>query len=238
MDRSHQSAESVAGRPRDYAIRRAGLFLLLTATATVAMVYARVSADADQPTLLESMHAIAANKGWYNAAAIARLLSGLTLVAGASFLWKTWIVRERFGTPAVPYLLAASGAATAASGICALLLAVAAPGALEVAALNAVDSSTEAVALLRWVTGKLGFGAAGLALLAAAHRQWKAGGLIRRIAPASALIGIGMQLIWVDSATIMHRITGVAFVVWIVAIGVMLLTGMVERHFSMMRESS
>ena len=108
MGRSHQSAERVASRPRDHAAHRAGLFLLLTAAATVVMVYARVSAAADQPTLLESMRAIAANKGWYNAAAIARLLSGLTLVAGAWFLWKTWIVRERFGTPVVPYLLATS----------------------------------------------------------------------------------------------------------------------------------
>ena len=197
------------------------------------MVYARVAADADQSTLLESMRAIAANKAMYSLSGAARLISGITLIAGAWFLLRTWIIREGFGTPVVPYLFVVSGAFTAVSGGCALALAASATETL-----GSVDSSTETVALLRWFTGKVGFAASGLALLAAAQRQWKAGSEIRRIAPASALIGIAMQLIWVDAATIMHRISGVAFFVWLVVIGVMLVSGRVERHFSSIRDSS
>lgn len=224
---------TAVGRPRDPAVRRAGLLLLLTAGATVVMVLARVAADADQPDLLESIRAIAANKAMYSASGAARLVSGLTLIAAAWFLWSTWVVRERFGSPLVPLLLAVSGAFTAVSGACALALAASTPAASEIAA---VDASTEAIANVRWVTGKLGFAAAGLALLAAARRQWKAGGAMRRIAPGSLALGIAMQFIWVDAATIIHRISGIAFVLWLVAIALMLLTGRVERHFAAMQD--
>ena len=190
---------TTADRPRDPAARRAGLLLLLTAAATVVMVCARVSADADQPDLLESIRAIAANKAMYSVSGAARLISGLTLIAGAWFLWRTWIVRERFGTPIVPLLLAVSGAFTAVSGVCAIALAASAPAASEIAALSVVDASTETIASVRSVTGKMGFAAAGLALLAAAQRQWTAGGAIRRIAPGSVALGIAMQFIWVDA---------------------------------------
>lgn len=199
------------------------------------MVYARVSADADQPTLLESLRAIADNKAMYSVSGIARAISGVTLIIGALFLLRTWIIREGYGTRLVPYLLAASGGFTIVSGAFALVLAADASSAT---AAGSVDSSTEAISTVRWLTGKIGFAVAGLALLAAAQRQWKAGGAIRRIAPASALVGISMQLIWIDAATIMHRVSGVAFFVWLIVIGMMLVTGRVERHFSRMRETS
>ena len=202
------------------------------------MVYARVAADADQPDSLESIRAIAANKAMYSVSGAARLISGLTLIAGAWFLWRTWIVRERFGTPIAPLLLAISGAFTAVSGVCAIALAASAPAASEIAALSVMDASTETIASVRWVTGKMGFAAAGLALLAAAQRQWEAGGAIRRIAPGSVALGIAMQFTWVDAATIVHRISGVAFVLWLIAIALMLLTGRVERHFAAMQDSS
>ena len=232
MNVSHQTVKSAAGAPRDSAASRAGLLLLLTAAANAVMVYARLAADADQSTLLESMRAIAANKAMYSLNGVARLISGITLIAAAWFLLRTWIIRERFGTPVVPYLFIASGAFTAVSGGCALALAAFATNGMET-----VEATTETVSYLRWSTGKMGFAAAGLALVAAAQRQWKAGGAIRRIAPASALIGIAMQLIWVDAATIMHRISGVAFFVWLIVIGAMLVSGRVERHFSSMRNS-
>ena len=230
MESSQQPTESEKGHPKDSSARRAGAFLLLTAVATVVMVYARVAADADQDTLLESLHSIAANNTMYSLSGVARLVSGITLIAGAWFLLRTWVVREGFGTALVPYLFVASGAFTAVSGALALTLA-----SYATETLGAVGSSTETVALFRWFTGKVGFAAAGLALVAAAQRQWKAGGAIRRIAPASALIGIAMQLIWVDAATIVHRISGVAFFLWLLLIGIMLVTGRVERHFAARR---
>ena len=233
MNGSRQTVSSTAAALRDSAASRAGLLLLLTAAANAIMVYARLAADADQSTLLESMRVIAANKAMYSLGGTARLISGITLIAGAWFLLRTWVVRERFGTPVVPYLFLASGAFTAVSGVCALTLA-----AFAVSGLETVDTSAETVSYLRWFTGKIGFSAAGLALVAAALRQWRVSGAIGRIAPASAVIGIAMQLIWVDAATIVHRISGAAFFVWLIVIGIMLVSGRVERHFSSMRDSS
>lgn len=206
------------------------MLLLLTAAVTVVMVYARVSADADQPSLLESLHAIAANKAMYSVSGAARLISGLTLLAAAWFLLRAWSVRERLGAPLVPYLFIVSGAFTAASGLGALGLAASTPSVSETAALAAIDSSTETIASLRWLTGKIGFAAAGLALVVAARSQWASGGALRRIAPASALVGVGMQFIWIDAATVMHQVVGVAFFAWLVLIGALLAAGRAERE--------
>ena len=84
----------------------------------------------------------------------------------------------------------------------------------------------------------IGFVAAGLALLTAARYQWKVGGQLRRIAPVSAVIGLAMQFIWIDAATIMHPIVGTGFFVWLLVVGAMLATGRVERHFTAMVTAS
>ena len=49
--------------------------------------------------------------------------------------------------------------------------------------------------------------------------------------PVSAVLGIAMQFIWIDAATIMHLVIGSLFFVWLLVIGAMLYTGRVERHF-------
>ena len=93
---------SESGRTRDNAARAAGIFLMLTALTTVVAVAARVSADADQDTLVESLVAISESKGLYGAGGAARIVSGITLIAAAWLLLQTWIIRLRLGTPAVP----------------------------------------------------------------------------------------------------------------------------------------
>ncbi len=210
--------------------RVAGALLLLTALATAVAVIGRVAADADQATIAESLVSISEARGLYGLGGAVRLVSGITLLAAAWYLSKTWIIRERLGTPLALILLAVSGAFTAVSGACAVLLAVSAP---DVAA-TSVDSLMENSELLRWLTGKIGFAAAGLALIVAARCQWKVGGALRYIAPASLVIGIAMQFIWFDAVTFVHRVSGVAFLVWLIAVGGMLLTGRVERLFRRM----
>lgn len=220
-------------RARDPAARMAGGLLILTALATLIAVIGRVSADADQPTLAESLIAISLNSGLYGLGGAARFLSGIILIAGSWYLTKTWIIRERLGTPLVPYLFAGSGVFTAVSGACAVALALSVPSPGESGLLFAVvvDPITEATANIRWLTGKIGFALAGLALIVASRYQWKVGGNLRRIAPVSAVLGIAMQFIWIDAATIMHPIIGSLFFVWLLVIGAMLFTGRVERHF-------
>jgi hypothetical protein len=224
----HSSESSEAGRAPDPSARRAGILLILTAVLTAVAVVGRVEADADQPTLAESVAAIAESSALYGIGGAGRLVSGVTLVLGAWLLLTTWIIRERLETPLVPWLFALSGLFTAVSGACAVALALSATSPAE------VSSAIETTSALRWITGKIGFSAAGLALIVAARYQWMVGGTLRRIAPVSAILGIGMQLIWIEAATELHRITGTIFFLWLLGIGAMLATGRVERHFTKM----
>ena len=221
---SHQGKEALLP---DTAARKAGLLLILTAVVSIIMVFARVTADADQPTLLESLRAIAENRAMYAISAVARIASGIALITAAWFLLKTRIIRLRLATPVVPHVLGASGAVTALSGVCALALVLSASAGVDVT----VSGPVEIMDFLRSLTGKMGFAIAGLALLIAARYQWKIGGTLRKIAPASVVIGLIMQLVWIDAATIMHPIVGVAFMVWLLVVGAMLATGRTERHF-------
>ena len=221
--------DAFTGTP-DTAARKAGVLLLLTALTTVVAVVGRVAAGADQPTLAESLSAIANNSGLYGAGGIGRFISGITLIAGAVFLLRTWIIRERLGTPLVPFFFVASGIFTALSGACAVAIAASAPELADTVDAS-IPGSIEVTAFLRWVTGKIGFSAAGFALIVAARYQWKVGGTLRRISPITAVQGIAMQFIWLNSATFAHPFIGAIFFAWLLAIGGMLATGRVERHF-------
>ena len=218
-------SNTVPDQPGDGAARNAGLLLIATAAITLAAVAGRVMAEADQPTLAASLAAIAESRFTYGFGGAARFVSGVTLLGGAWLLLATWIIRQRRATSLVPWLFGASGFITSVSGICAVVLAVAATNSPE------ASSFAEVTENLRWITGKLGFTAAGLALLVAARYQWMAGGALRFISPLSVIIGAAMLLIWVDALTPVHRVSGVAFVVWLVAIGFMLFSGRVERLF-------
>ncbi|MCY4653041.1 MAG: hypothetical protein OXC95_07740 [Dehalococcoidia bacterium] len=101
----------------------------------------------------------------------------------------------------------------------------------EFVILGTVSPIVETASDIRWLTGKVGFALAGIALIVASRYQWKVGQNLRRIAPVSAVLGIAMQFIWIDAATIMHSIIGSLFFVWLLVIGAMLFTGRVKRHF-------
>ena len=212
----------------------AGVLLLATAALTAVMVYARVTADADQGTMLLSLQAIAENSLMYGLSGAMRLLSGLTLLVAGWLLLRTWIIRQGLATQLVPYFFVTSGAFTSASGACAVLITLN-PG-LEAVSSAGPSLTSEYTTIgslynLRWIAGKIGFAVAGVALIVAARYQWRVGGTLRKVAPGSAILGVAMQFIWLDSATIMHSIVGTGFFLWLLVIGTMLSTGRVERHF-------
>ena len=212
-------------RRRPAALHSAGLLFILAAAATIAAVVGRVSAGADQDTVAASLAAIAASQGRYAAGGAARLVSGMALAAAAWCLHRAPAERRPHGTALVASLLAASGMLTACSGAGAVVLAAGVPAGLDAAGLDALARELESTAWLRRATGAAGFALAGMALIAAARSQWGAGGMLRRIAPASAVLGLAMQLVWLDAATWVHPITGTAFVVWLAAAAGSLLKG-------------
>lgn len=222
-------------RATDSTARAAGALLIATAIATVIAVVGRVAADADQETLAQSLAYIRVNGLEYGVGGAGRLVSGVTLAVAAALLMRTWIVRERFATSVVPALFIGSGALTAISGACAIALVASVSGGGSGGILVAEGATTpfqETVEMLRAAMGKVGFAAAGWALIGAARYQWKVGGALRYVAPVSLVLGIAMQLIFIDAATFAHRITGPAFVLWLLVVGAMLATGRTERLFA------
>ena len=232
MKPTHHDRGSSEVIKRDRAARAAGWMLVATAVATAVMIFGRVAADADEPTLMGSLTAIASGRGEYALSGAARLVSGITLLAAAWYLSRTWIIRRRLATPLVPGLFALSGVVTAGSGALAIALASMASRAVTLGAQSSTFARAETIADTRWLTGKIGFVLAGLALVVAARYQWRVGGVLRYVAPVSAVLGLAMQFIWVNSATVAHPIIGTAFLIWMVGVGMMLLTGRTERLFT------
>lgn len=234
MSATCETSTSPDSQSPDRAARKAGVLLLLTVLFTISMIYTRVTADADRTTLLESLAAIAQRPVMYNLSGFTRLLSGVTFLAAGLLLLQTWIIRGGWATRAVPCLFVLSGALTAASGACTILLAVhPAIGTVSSAGSSAGTDLTvpEWTSGLRWLTGAAGFSAAGVALAAASRYQWRVGGTLRKIAPVSAVLGVGMQIIWIDAGTNIHPIVGTFFLIWLIVVGSMLISGRVERQY-------
>ena len=197
----------------------------LTAVATVVSVFARVAAGADQHTLAESLAAISENQMFYFLGGAARTVSGVMLLSAGLCLSRAAPGSSQQAGQLMPLMLAASGILTAVSGMSAMTLAMVAPG---FSGSGVIDGPIQGLADLRWFTGKAGFTVAGLGLITAAFPQWKSGGVFRVIAPVSLVFGAAMLFIWVDAATAVHRITGPAFLAWIVVMAVWLIARRTE----------
>ena len=215
-------ASYFAGGPR-----LAGLFLLLTAVATAIMVPTRLMADADQPTLLATLQAIDDNTLPYAYSAVARIFSGMFLVVAAATLRGAILPYQPAAARVATMALSLSGWVTIASGVCAIVLTTIGPGAVafDDAQLLGWAGRLDAA---RWITGKVGFTLAGLGLIALGPVQWRAGGMLKVSAVADVIIGVAMLFIWVDAATVMHRISGVAFLAWLIVSGIWMLAGLLK----------
>ncbi len=224
--------------------RNAGIFLLLTALATAISVPARLAADADATPFTDSfvqsqtlaaaeiarleasekLNAIGGASVAYGAGGAARLAGGIALLIASLPLWRALREHQSPAMAIAALMLAASGIASAVSGASAVALAVMAPEPQEVAALTSGVAGRAEIALfsIRWITGSLGFTLAGLALVALAPVQWRMGGILRGAAVVGAVLGIAMLFIWLDAATVVHRITGIAFLIWLIVVGLWL----------------
>ena len=101
----------------------AGVLLLLTAAATAVMVFARVAADVDEPTMAESLRAIPESRALFSLSAVARLVSGVTLIAAGWYLLRARSSPASWTTAPAAYLLCMSGVCTTVSGAAAIILA-------------------------------------------------------------------------------------------------------------------
>lgn len=214
-----------------FTIRISGLLLLLTAIATAVSVMTRLNSSMEPlegsliplPIILDTVQ--------YVIAGAARVLSGLALLAAGVYLWKALRNNQPQAIGLAAALLALSGAITAVSGAAMLALAAGIPqaanGAPTLVAWG-VPGWLEPVDGLRWIAGKVGFTLAGLGLIALGPVQWRIGGLLKISAAADVIIGVAMLFIWVDAATVMHRVSGIAFLLWLIASGIWLTLGLLK----------
>ena len=216
------------------AARTAGLLLLLAAVATAVSVLTRLTSSMEPLEGAPVQFTIILSTGVYAIAGAARILAGLGLLAAAVFLRRTTSAWHRWAH-AASILLGASGAVTAVSGVCMLALAMEIPETASgtgpvVAPLIAwsIPGWVEPIDAARWITGKIGFTLAGLGLIALGPVQWRVGGLLKVSAVADVIIGVAMLFIWVDAATVMHRVSGIAFLVWLIVSGVWLTAGLLK----------
>ena len=211
--------------------RSAGLLLLLTAVATAVSVMTRLNSSMEPLAGSPIPLPIILDTGQYVIAGAARTLSGLALLVAAAYLWMALRGSQPQATGLAAALLALSGAATAVSGACMLALAAGIPQAADGnATLLAwgVPGWLEPVDAARWITGKVGFTLAGLGLIALGPVQWRMGGILKISAVADVIIGVAMLFIWVDAATVMHRVSGIAFLLWLIVSGVWLTLGLMQ----------
>ena len=212
-------------------IRISGLLLTLTAIATAVSVMTRLNSSMEPlegspiplPIILDTVQ--------YVIAGAARTMSGLALLAAAVYLWMALRVSQPQAMGLAAGLLISSGVATAVSGAAMLALAVgirqAGDGAATLVAWG-VPGWLEPVDAVRWIAGKVGFTLAGLGLIALGPVQWRMGGLLKISAVADVIIGVAMLFIWVDAATVMHRVSGIAFLFWLIISGVWLTLGLIQ----------
>ena len=229
--------------------RTAGVFLLLTAIATAISVPARLMVGADdtpftdalaqsqtlesavvaQLAMAEKLAAIGSAKSAYAIGGAARLVGGLTLLVAGLALWRSMSSVHPVAMAAAAALLVASGIASAISGASAVALSVLASESQRTVVLTPgatlVGSSEETLFTLRWVTGSLGFTLAGLALVALSLVQWRMGGILRVTGVVVGVLGVAMLFIWLDAATVVHRISRIAFLVLLIVTGLPLATG-------------
>ena len=212
-------------------IRISGLLFLLAAVATAVSVMTRL-ASSDEPLAGAPVQLpIILDTGLYVVAGAARALSGLALLGAAAWLWLALRARQPLAVGIAATLLALSGLVTAVSGASMLALAGGIPQAADgTATLVAwgVPGWVESADVIRWFAGKLGFMLAGLGLIALGPAQWSLGGILKVSAVADVIIGVAMVFIWVDAATVMHRVSGVAFLVWLIVMGVWLTAGLLK----------
>lgn len=213
--------------------RISGLLLLLTAVATAVSVVTRLNSSMEPLAGSPIQLPIILDTGQYAIAGAARTLSGLALLAAALYLWMALRGSQPQAMGIAAALLVLSGAATAVSGAAMLALAGGIPQVADGSATLmawAAPGWVEPADAVRWIAGKVGFTLAGLGLIALGPVQWRIGGLIKVSAVADVIIGVAMLFIWVDAATVMHRVSGIAFLLWLIVSGVWLTLGLINRR--------
>ena len=194
----------------------AGLLLIFAAIAAVAMVWTRLQADIDQPTFEETLAAIDQNTLWYTWHGLARTFFGALLIVVAAFIGLAMFLARGWQLRLSSILLNLGGIAMIVSGVLVIFIST-------VYWTDAYD--VESFDHYREIAGSIGNTFIGLAIILLSVVQWRLGGFMKPVALLAPFVGIGMILVWIDAATILHRISGTGFLIWLLATAIVLMSG-------------
>ena len=180
------------------------------------MVWTRLQADIDHPTFEETLAAIDQNTLWYTWHGMARTFFSALLIAVAGFIKPAMLLARGWQLRLSSVLLSLGGIAMIISGVLVIFIA----------SVHWVDTyDLESFDHYREITGSVGNTLIGLAIVLLSVVQWRLGGFMKPVALLAPFAGIGMILVWVDAATIFHRISGTGFLVWLLATALVLIAG-------------
>ncbi len=189
---------------------------MLSAIAAAAMVWTRLQADIDQPTFEETLAAIDQNTLWYTWHGMARTFFGALLIAAAGFIKPAMLLARGWQLRLSGVLLSLGGIAMIISGV--LVIFIAGVHWVDIYNLESFDHYRE-------IAGRIGNTLIGLAIVLLSVVQWRLGGFMKPVGLLAPFVGIGMILVWVDAATIFHRVSGTGFLVWLLATALVLIAG-------------
>lgn len=192
-----------------------GILLLLATLAAAAMVWTRLQADIDQPTFEEVIAAIDENSLWYNYHGVVRVLFGGLLIAAASMIRPAMALVKGWQLTVSSILLNLGGIAMVVSGV--LVIFVAAVYWSDVFDVEQFDE-------YRALAGKIGNTFIGVSLLLMTPVQWRLGGLMKISAVVAPVTGVTMSMVWWD-ASVIHQISGYAFLIWTLVTSISLIIG-------------
>ena len=194
----------------------AGFLLILAAITAVAMVWIRLQADIDQPTFEETLAAIDQNTLWYTWHGLARTFFGASLIIVAVFIKPAMFLARGWQLRLSSIVLNLGGIAMIVSGVLVIFIST-------VYWTDAYD--VESFDHYREIAGSIGNTLIGLAIILLTVVQWRLGGFMKSVALLAPFVGIGMILVWIDAATILHRISGTGFLIWLLATAIVLMSG-------------
>ena len=187
----------------------AATFLWVAAVAAVAMVWTRLQADFDHPTIAESLRAIDANVMWFQLHGTARIWLGAALIMSQIFIGASLSDNRQLTFRLGRNFMLFGGIAFIVSGVIVTIL----PSAIAFDEVLGIDA--ESYYEYRGIAGNIGSSLVGSALIAFAPAQWRSGHAMKYAAILGTVTGVGMLIVWWDAATFMHRVTGAGFLVWL-----------------------
>ena len=221
--------------------------LLLYCIAQIVTIATRIASGADQPDSLVSMAMISANHSWYLASKIANLVAAFALLVASVFIFRVFRAHDRTFSLLAAVLLGTAAAFWLYSSLVGLAVAeiLSNEGHGPRRIFYSDDPSSQAALYafytmepVRAVAGRAGFTVAALGLAA-----WSA--LIALATPLPRWLGwagwattVAMFFIWDPEATAMHRVGGLALLVWLVVMAGLLIWKGTNRTENAMRTAN